>query len=73
MDCDHCGRTIEEGPLVSVGSRKRAENLCRACWTKETQNSNSRLISALNELSRADGKQKARERRTDPSRPQWHS
>lgn len=122
MDCDRCGRTMTEGPLVKVGSRREFQNLCRTCWTQETQNSNSRLISALNELSRAetekaeraraaarsragrkrgggerggaalraqgqegtrseDGSpeageamvEEARERRSDPTRPQWHS
>lgn len=116
MECDRCGREMEEGPLVSVGSRRQFQNLCRKCWTQETRNSNSRLISALNELSREDREQGSteqaaegkargrprarrgarneergkdtsadgyraedrtaedgRERRRDPTRPQWHS
>lgn len=51
MDCDRCGRTIEGGALVSVGAR-RFRNLCRTCWSVETRSSNSRLISALNEMTR---------------------
>ena len=54
MDCDRCGRAIEGGALVSVGAR-RFRNLCRTCWTVETRSSNSRLISALNEMTRRPG------------------
>ena len=53
MECDRCGRTIEGGALVSLGTRQPHRNLCRACWGVETRSSNSRLISALNEITRA--------------------
>ena len=52
MDCDRCGRTIEGGALVSLGARRPFRNLCRTCWGVETRSSNSRLISALNEMTR---------------------
>ena len=52
MRCDRCNRNIGEEGLVSLGSRRRFKNLCRACWTVETRHSNSRLISALNEITR---------------------
>ena len=63
MDCDRCGRTIEGGALVGVGAR-RFRSLCRTCWTVETRSSNSRLISALNEMTRrSEGGGDALERR----------
>ena len=65
MKCDRCAQEIDEGPLVSLGSRRQFHNLCRTCWTQETRNSNSRLISALNELSRADREEGARELAAD--------
>ena len=66
MDCDRCGRTIEGGALVSVGAR-RFRNLCRTCWAVETRTSNSRLISALNEMTRhSAGGDEVYERRTLP-------
>lgn len=52
MECDRCGRTIEGGALVSLGARRPFRNLCRTCWGVETRSSNSRLISALNEMTR---------------------
>ena len=52
MDCDRCGRTIEGGALVSLGARRPFRNLCRSCWAVETRSSNSRLISALNDMTR---------------------
>lgn len=52
MECDRCGRTIEGGALVSLGARRPLRNLCRTCWGVETRSSNSRLISALNEMTR---------------------
>ena len=71
MDCDRCGRTIEGGALVSVGAR-RFRNLCRTCWAVETRSSNSRLISALNEMTRhgAAGDE-VYERRTLPRDDDW--
>ena len=38
--------------MVSVGPRRPFRHLCPACWTVETRSSNSRLISALNEMTR---------------------
>jgi hypothetical protein len=52
MECDRCGRTIEGGTLVSLGARRPFRNLCRTCWGVETRSSNTRLISALNEMTR---------------------
>ena len=52
MDCDRCGRTIEGGALVNLGARRPFRNLCRVCWGVETRSSNSRLITALNEMTR---------------------
>ena len=51
MECDRCGRTIE-GALVSLGARGPFRNLCRVCWGVESRSSNSRLITALNEMTR---------------------
>lgn len=52
MECDRCGRTIEGGAMVSLGARRPFRNLCRTCWGVETRSSNSRLITALNEMTR---------------------
>ena len=87
MDCDRCGRTIEGGAAVSVGAQ-RFRNLCRECWGTETRSSNSRLISALNAMTRRapgegepgerrrgvrdDRRRDITERRRDPERPRWH-
>ena len=63
MECDRCGRNIEGGALVSLGPRSPFRNLCRVCWGVETRSSNSRLISALNEMTRGrrdDTRSKAR-------------
>ncbi len=71
MRCDRCNRTIDDDSHVSLGSRRRFKNLCRSCWTVETRSSNSRLIAALNEMSRrADDEQAAapRNRRGHPDR-----
>ena len=38
--------------MVSLGARRPFRNLCRGCWGVETRSSNSRLISALNEMTR---------------------
>ena len=54
MECDRCGRNIEGGALVSLGARRPFRNLCRVCWGVETRSSNSRLISALNEMTRGE-------------------
>ncbi len=55
MECDRCGRTIEGGALVNLGARRQLRSLCRTCWGVETRSSNSRLISALNEMTRGLG------------------
>ena len=59
MHCDRCNRTIEGEAMVSLGSRRRFKSLCRGCWTIETRNSNSRLIAALNELTRRGREERA--------------
>ena len=66
MNCDRCGRTIEGGALVSMGAR-RFRSLCRTCWAVETRSSNSRLISALNAMTRGPKNEgDASERRAGP-------
>lgn len=52
MRCDRCGRENDEEPMVTMGSKRPYRNLCRTCWGVETRSSNTRLISALNEMTR---------------------
>ena len=64
MDCDRCGRTIEGGAPVSLGARRPFRNLCRTCWGVETRSSNSKLITALNQMTRS-----AADRSAEPQNP----
>lgn len=69
MRCDRCGRNDEDGPMVSMGAKRPYRNLCRTCWSVETRSSNTRLISALNEMTRrTDGKRRA-EGASDEEKP----
>ena len=52
MPCDRCGRNIDDGPLVTMGAKRPYRALCRTCWGVETRSSNTRLITALNEMTR---------------------
>ncbi|HUF12725.1 MAG TPA: hypothetical protein VMN78_06485 [Longimicrobiales bacterium] len=46
--------------MVTMGAKRPSRNLCRTCWSVETRSSNTRLISALNEMTRRmDGKRRA--------------
>jgi len=70
MQCDRCGEPIKGGAMVSLGARRPFRHLCRQCWTVETRTSNSRLISALNEMTRraeaGDARRTLPDRREEP-------
>lgn len=69
MQCDQCGQTIESGPLVAVGANRSFRNLCRSCWTVETNTSNARLIEALNRMTRKPAEERGGRRAAGARRP----
>ena len=53
--------------MVSLGTRRPFRNLCRTCWGVETRSSNSRLITALNEMTRGGRPQLERSAHSRPA------